>query len=105
MNICGGEKTVRILIADDEIVSRRKLEFTLSKCGWDVIATADGLEALSVMESSGKPWLAVLDVMMPGLDGIEVCRRVRARTSEIPSYLILLTSKNAREDVLLGFEA
>jgi len=93
------------LIAEDDAASRRKLEFTLAKWGWQVVATADGIEALKMLESESPPSLAVLDVMMPDLDGIEVCRRIRQRPSSVPPYLILLTAKTAKEDVVRGLEA
>ncbi len=96
---------MRILIAEDDAASRRKLEFTLAKWGWQVVATANGTEALKVLESESPPGLAVLDVMMPDLDGIEVCRRIRQKPTSVPPYLILLTAKTAKEDVVRGLEA
>lgn len=96
---------MKILIAEDDSASRRKLEFTLAKWGWQVIATVNGREALEVLETEDPPSLAVLDVMMPDLDGIEVCRRIRQRPTSVPPYLILLTAKTAKEDVVRGLEA
>ncbi len=69
---------MRILIAEDDVVSRHLLETTLTKWGYEVISTTDGLQALDVMSQPDAPSLAVLDWMMPGLDGAEVCRRARS---------------------------
>jgi len=97
--------TRRVLIAEDDPVSRRVLEATLTKWGYEVVVTADGTEAWDVLRGETAPSLAVLDWMMPGMDGVEVCRRVRERASANPPYLILLTAKGQREDVIGGLEA
>lgn len=96
---------MKILIADDDIVSRRVLEATLVKSGHEVIAVSTGEEALAVLESADAPLLAILDWMMPDIDGVEVCRRVRTLSTVTPPYLILLTSKSGKEDVVAGLEA
>lgn len=96
---------MRILIAEDDAVSRRVLEATFVKWQHDVVVAQDGDEALSILQSADAPPLAILDWMMPGLDGVEVCRRMRQLSTPTPSYLILLTAKTDKEDVVAGLEA
>jgi diguanylate cyclase (GGDEF)-like protein len=96
---------VRILIADDSIVSRHLLEATLKKWGYDVVVACDGLEALEVLQQQDAPALAILDWMMPGLTGPEVCSRIRQRAREPYTYTLLLTSKSQKEDLIEGMEA
>jgi CheY-like chemotaxis protein len=96
---------MRILIAEDEPVSRRALEATLRKWGHEVVATRDGAEAWEVLRGEDAPLLAVIDVMMPSVGGIEVCRRVREAPRAVSPYLILLTARSGKEDVVLGLEA
>lgn len=96
---------MRILIAEDDPISRRLLEAMLTKWGYDLIVCTNGADALARLEDTEAPKIAILDWMMPGLDGVEVCRRVRAKTVPLPVYIILLTAKGQREDVIAGFEA
>lgn len=96
---------MKVLIAEDDMVSRRLLKATLTKWGYEVIVTCDGLEALAALQGIDAPSLAILDWMMPGLDGIEVCRRVRRTQSHTPPYFIVLTAKGRREDIIVGLEA
>mgnify|MGYP005848457627 CR=1 FL=1 len=96
---------MRVLIADDSTVSRHLLEATLRKWGYEVIVACDGLEAWEVLQAASPPTLAILDWMMPGLTGPEVCRRVRTLAREPYTYVMLLTSKNLREDLIEGMEA
>lgn len=96
---------MKILVADDSIVSRHLLNSTLTKWGYDVILACDGAEAWAILEQENGPALVILDWMMPGLSGIEVCRKVRERTRETYTYIILLTSKNLKEDLIQGMEA
>ena len=96
---------MRILIAEDDAVSRRVLETTLVKWGYEVVVTTDGLQALEALTQSDAPSLAVLDWMMPGLDGSEVCRRVRQTGGDRLAYLILLTAKGRKEDIVEGLTA
>ena len=95
---------MKILIAEDDPVSRTVLEVTLAKWGFDVISTSDGHQALEVLQSQ-EPSIAILDWMMPGLDGAEVCRRARAITTTTPAYLILLTAKSEKDDIVEGLDA
>jgi len=96
---------MRVLIAEDDPVSRRALEATLVKWGYDVVTCVDGLEAWQVLQSAESPQLAILDWMMPGMDGAQICRQVRQRRNVPYVYLVMLTAKSHREDVLLGLEA
>lgn len=96
---------MRILIAEDEATSQRVLESTLVRWGHEIIVTRDGNEALAELEKADAPALAILDVMMPRLDGIEVCRRVRSNPHLVEQYLILLTARTAKEDIVRGLEA
>jgi phosphoserine phosphatase RsbU/P len=93
---------VRVLIAEDDVVSHRLLEATLTKWGYEVIATTDGLQAFDVLSQPNAPSLAVLDWMMPGLDGAEVCRRARSLGTDRLLYIILLTAKGRKEDIVEG---
>jgi len=96
---------VKILIADDSVVSRRLLEATLRKWGYDVVAVSDGAEALEILEQPNAPLLAILDWVMPGFTGPEVCARIRQRDCEPYTYILLLTSKSDKEDLIQGMEA
>jgi two-component system, cell cycle response regulator len=101
---------MRILIADDSIVSRHLLDATLRKWGYEVVVACDGVEAWNVLQSEDAPNLAILDWVMPGLTGPEVCRRVRERVKEVKekdtyTYILLLTSKSLKEDLIEGMEA
>ena len=96
---------MNILIAEDDPVSRRILEETLINWGYEVSVTADGREAWDVLRSPDAPPLAILDIMMPEIDGLEVCRKVRQLPCATPPYLILLTAMNSKDDVVRGILA
>jgi diguanylate cyclase (GGDEF)-like protein len=96
---------MRILVADDDLTSRLVLAGVLRKWGHEVVATVDGTEAWDAMRRPDAPALAILDWMMPGLSGVEVCSRVRGLCSDQPPYLIILTSKGEKADVVAGLEA
>src|SRR6476660_9042834 len=98
---------MRILIADDSIVSRHLLEATLRKWGYEVVVAADGLEAWDALQGENPPRLAILDWVMPGLTGPEVCSRVRenSKNKEDYTYIVLLSSKSQREDLIVGLES
>ena len=95
----------RILIAEDDAVSRTVLERTLRSWGHPVVTTSNGSDAWDVLVSEDAPRLAILDWMMPGLEGPEVCRRVRALARPIPTYLILLTARGLTDDIVLGLDS
>jgi sigma-B regulation protein RsbU (phosphoserine phosphatase) len=96
---------MRVLIAEDDPVSRRLLEATLKKFGFEVISAATGREAWTVLQGEDPPSLAILDWMMPEIDGIEICRRVRQIPTATPPYLILLTARSEKTDVVIGLDA
>jgi diguanylate cyclase (GGDEF)-like protein len=95
---------VKILIADDDPVSRRLLEGMLRRLGHDVVAVEDGARASAVLLAPDGPRIAILDWMMPGIDGLDVCRRVRQRSSPY-TWILLLTSRDSRSDMLAGLDA
>jgi two-component system chemotaxis response regulator CheY len=96
---------MRILIAEDDLVTARLLRALLDSWGFEVVTVTDGISALAVLQTPDAPRLAILDWMMPGLDGPEVCRRARAHRPGVPMYLILVTSREARRDVIAGLDA
>jgi phosphoserine phosphatase RsbU/P len=97
---------VRILVADDDRMSTEVLARTLRTANYDVTVANNGVEALTIMQRAGAPSLAILDWMMPELDGPDVCKQVRADGGAgVHPYLILLTSRDAREDVVAGLQA
>ena len=96
---------MKFLIAEDDPVSRRILEATLIRWGYDVVVASDGNQAWAALQSHDPPSLAILDILMPGIDGLEICRKVRQSPSTTPPYLILLSSLGSKEDVVKGIQA
>ncbi|MFI5375870.1 MAG: response regulator transcription factor [Candidatus Rokuibacteriota bacterium] len=97
--------TLRVLIADDDPIARRFLESAVSRAGYEAVVVSAGDEAWRVLSAEDGPGVAVLDWMMPGLTGIEVCEKVRAAGLRIPPYLIVLTSRGATDDVVRALRA
>ena len=95
----------RILVADDDPVSLQVLQRALEKWGHEVIVARDGTEAWQCLTCPEPPQMAILDWMMPGMDGPTICRRTRAAPSALAPYLILLTARNDYVDVVAGLEA
>jgi len=95
---------MRILIADDERFSLHLLKTVLTKEGNEIVACSAGDEALRILREPKRPEIAVLDWMMPGLNGIDVCREARAIPG-LSTYLILLTSRDGTQDLLEGLAA
>ncbi len=96
---------MRILVADDDLTSRTMLAAVLTKNGHQVQLVTGGYEALAILLGTNAPRLAILDWMMPDMDGIEVVNRVRARQVLRPSYLIMLTSRSEKRDIIAGLES
>lgn len=96
---------MRVLIAEDDPVSRRVLQSSLLKWGYEVEVASDGTEAWDTLQSESAPRLAVLDWMMPGMDGPQICAALRNRNEGTYVYTILLTAKSQREDMLAGLSA
>lgn len=99
------QQRMRILIADDDRMSRHLLGDTLSRWGHEVICASDGEEAWAILERDDAPQIAILDWIMPGIDGLEVCRRVRKSGATQSIYIILLTAKAGKNDLLAGLAA
>lgn len=95
----------RILIAEDHYVSRHLLERNLTNWGFEVTSAEDGAAAVEVLEADGAPSLAIIDWMMPHMDGLEVCRRIRSSVGRPYIYLVLLTAKSNKEEIAAGLEA
>ena len=95
---------MKILIAEDDPVSRCFLEVTLVKWGYEVTTACDGSQAWQALQSD-PPSIAILDWMMPGIDGAEVCRRIRAAQSPTPVYIIILTAKTDKKDLVQGLDS
>ncbi len=93
---------MKVLIADDSIVSRHMLEATVKKWGYEPVVASDGQEAWAILQKPDAPQLAVLDWVMPSITGVELCRLVRQQQREAYTYILLLTSKNQREDLIEG---
>ncbi|MDY6912955.1 MAG: diguanylate cyclase [Planctomycetota bacterium] len=96
---------MRVLIAEDDPISRRLLRKVLEKWGHEVIVAEDGDKAWDIVQRNDAPNLAILDWMMPGMDGVEICRQARKTKRKEYLYIILLTAKGTKEDFLEGMEA
>ncbi len=91
---------MKVLIAEDELVSRKRLESMLAKWGYEVVVASNGIEAMEVLEEEKSPRLCILDWMMEGMDGLEICKRVRKRPDAEYKYIILLTAKTEKTDIV-----
>ena len=96
---------MNVLIADADSVSLRKLEESLVNMDYTVIACKEGLEAWEAIQSENAPKLLILDWMMPGMNGVEICRKVRKLDKGPYTYILLLTSKDGKDDIVEGMEA
>ncbi len=96
---------MKVLVAEDDSISRRMLEAFLVKWGYAVMVSTEGEEAWEILQGSDAPPLAILDWMMPGRDGIEICRSLRQRKDRPYVYILLLTARGQKEDLVEGLEA
>jgi len=96
---------MKILVADDDPLTRRLLQEILEQTGYEVTAVEDGRAALECLSQQDGPRLALLDWLMPEINGLNVCREIRRHSEHSYIYLILLSSRRAKEDILSGFEA
>ena len=94
-----------VLIADDDAVSRRVLARMLTTNGYDVVEASDGDEAWQILEREDAPRLAILDWMMPGMTGPDLCRKLRESNREPYTYVLLLTARTDKQDVVEGMDA
>jgi len=95
----------RILVVDDEMGARTLLGIMLGHAGFTVITAKDANEALSLLEQPDRPDLIILDVMMPGMDGIELCRTIRRRPGLATLPILILSARTNLEDIGRGLEA
>jgi diguanylate cyclase (GGDEF)-like protein len=97
----------RVLIAEDDLTSRRLLHTLLMKWGFDVVVASDGREAWEILQGDDPPRLVILDWMMPEKDGLEICRALRQHSNEDEpySYVIMLTTKASIDEIVMGMEA
>jgi len=96
---------MRVLVAEDDLVVQTVLHSLLTQWGYEVVMASDGEEAWRWLPHEDGPRLAIVDWMMPGMDGLEVCRRVRASNLLHDSYILILTAKTGSEDFLTAMEA
>ncbi len=96
---------MKILIAEDDPVSNRTLRTTLKKWGHEVVSTQNGAEAWEQLQLRNSPSVMILDWMMPGMDGLEVCRKARQSQRSIAPYIILLTANRGVDQLVMGMEA
>jgi DNA-binding response OmpR family regulator len=96
---------MKTLIAEDDSVSRRLLQAALTKWGYDVVAVTNGREAWETLQQPEAPHLVILDWLMPDMDGVQICRQARQSPVLQNRYIILLTSRGSKEDVVSGLEA
>lgn len=96
---------MKILLAEDDPISTRLVTTRLQQWGHEVVAVSDGVHAYELLIASDGPRLALLDWMMPQMDGVEVCRRIRSLPRTSARYIILVTARSTQEDVVEGIEA
>src|SRR5438105_624074 len=95
---------MKILIAEDDAISRRLLQSYLQRWGYEVVAAQDGAEAWGLFEGGGFS-VVITDWMMPEMDGVDLIRRIRARERSGYVYVVLLTAKSQKEDLVQGMDA
>jgi two-component system cell cycle response regulator len=96
---------MKILIADDDLTSRSIMTAVLTKCGFDPVIAEDGRAAWDLLQRPDAPRLILLDWSMPGMDGVEICRRLRDDSVPDPPYIVLVTARGKKSDIVAGLEA
>lgn len=96
---------MKVLIAEDDRISRRLLEMTLERLNFEVVVTENGAQALRALSVADAPQVAILDWMMPEMDGIEVCRELRSQLREKYTYIIFLTARGQTKDIVTALES
>jgi two-component system, cell cycle response regulator len=99
------QQPIKVLVADDDPVACKILEAKLRERGYDPIIARDGHDAWQLLQGQDAPRIAILDWMMPGLSGPDICRRLRAETAARYTYVLLATARTAQRDLIIGFEA
>jgi DNA-binding response OmpR family regulator len=100
-----GGKNVKILIAEDEFTTRMMVQVCLENWGYRVESVTNGNDAWAALQKPEAPHIAILDWEMPELDGVEVCRRIKEMNAINPPYILLLTSRDSKTDIVKGFDA
>ena len=103
--LSGTHRAMRVLAAEDNPVFQSMLRTMLTRWGYEAVMARDGNEAWSILEGADAPRLAVLDWMMPGMDGVEICRRIRSARREPYIYILLLTARTESQDLIEGMDA
>jgi two-component system, cell cycle response regulator len=96
---------MKVLVADDELISRRKLQALLTTWGYEVVSVEDGNAAFELLKAPNSPRIGLLDWVMPGKNGVDVCRAIRRDQPEPYTYMLLLTAKDAKENIVEGLES
>jgi len=96
---------MKILITEDDAITLKMLERKLSSWGYEVFSFTDGNAAWEKLQLDDAPNLLLLDWMLPGMDGIEICRKLKQRSKETPTYVILLTARDREDDIVAGLDA
>lgn len=96
---------MKVLVADDDPVWRKLLEQNIRRWGYDVVTAENGQEAWDILQQKQAPRVAILDWQMPELDGVEICRRIRRNLDILFIYTIILTSRDTRDDMVIGLES
>jgi two-component system cell cycle response regulator len=100
-----GAENMRVLLADDDALYRHSLQSALERWGYEVTTALDGNKALDILQEADPPRIAILDWMMPGMDGVGICSRVRERNNDPYVYIVLITAKDKKRDVIAGLKA
>lgn len=95
---------MRILVVEDDGVVREALKKGLGKEGYEVITASNGLEALKILEKEDAPKFVIVDWIMPEMDGIELIRRIRSTNSSLPPYIIMLTCRSEKTDIITALQ-
>jgi diguanylate cyclase (GGDEF)-like protein len=96
---------LKVLVAEDDPIFRRLLQNRLQNWGYQVVIVRDGAEAWEMLQQPDAPSLLILDWMMPAIDGLELCRRIRKKQSDTYQYILLLTGKDDKQDLIDGLNA
>jgi diguanylate cyclase (GGDEF)-like protein len=103
--LCDTHRPMRVLAAEDNLVFQSMLKTMLTRWGYEAVMARDGNEASNILAGKDAPRLAVLDWMMPGIDGVEICRRIRSANREPYVYILLLTARTESQDLIEGMDA